>query len=184
MKKILALAFAAVFALSCLAGCSGGKTEPSSDPTSDPSEVTVEFTCKDKYNTIVETLGLDIGGEWNDVGDDYMSWLGFDGSEYTDYAGAFKSGNVDVFIIVNPAEGKAEDARTILQKQLDTLIGQNENYPGVNKDKVDAGQVIDTPEGFIALCINGDSDETVENDGGRAALEPMLAAMKSTAYKQ
>lgn len=171
MKKFLAVAFALAFSLLCFAGCTG-KNEPAPASSDEPTPV-VTISAQDKFNTVASDLGLNIGGEWNAVGDDYMSWLGFDGTEYVEYAGAFKSGAVDVIILVIPADGRSEDVKTILQKQLDTLIGQNENYPGINKDKVDAGEVFDTDDGFVALCIYGD-DAVVESDGAQAAINPAM----------
>lgn len=176
MKKILAVAFALAFSLLCFAGCSG-KNEPAPASSDEPTPV-VTISAQDKFNTVASETDIDVGGEWNSIGDDYMAWLGFDGSEYTDYAGAFKSGAVDVVILVVPAEGKTEDVKALLQKQLDTLIGQNENYPGVNKDKVDAGQIIETEDGFVALCIYGD-DAVVESDGAETALAPLINAVKA-----
>ena len=178
MKKILALAIVSALALFSLIGCSKGTNDPVEPDSSDPAPVVYDVTCADKYSTVVSDLGLGIGGAWSDVGEDYMAWLGFDGSEYDDFAGAFQNGTVDVFIIVRPANGQADVVREKLQKQLDTLIGQNENYPGVNKDKVEAGKVIDTPDGFIVLCIYG-NDEVVESDGAEAALQPMLDSMNT-----
>lgn len=169
MKKLLCLVICTFMALS-LASCNNSDSSGSDEV----SQSSVSISAKEKYESVTSQISMD--GDWSDIEEDYMKWLGFSDSDYSDFRGSFKTGDIDVVLIVKPAEGKSDTVKDILSKQLQSIIGANENYPGPNKDKANAAQIITTPDGFIALAIYGNADK-IETDGAEAAVKPLIDAL-------
>ncbi len=169
MKKVISLVLAGLLTIGALSACT---SKPSSSDTPEPSKSEESRAVRaDMFDTVKSALSL--GDDFTAIGDDYMAWLGFKEGDCDSYAGAFRNGSVDVILLVDPRDGKEADVKAVLQKQLDSLIGANENYPGIPKDKVDAGKVMELKNGIIGLLIYGD-DSVVEADGADAAIQPLI----------
>ena len=161
MKKIIALALAAVMAVSMVA-CGGSKDET---PAYDVAEVraTIEAAAPVRMSTPID--------------DEYMSYLGIDAELYETYAGSYcpVMPGVDIIVVVQAKEGKVEDVEAALQAQKDYIVRANENYVGALLEKAKAGRLV-VKGNYVALVIGGD-EILVEDEGVDAAYAPIDTAI-------
>ena len=167
MKKIIALAMAAVMAMSMVA-C-GGSEETA--PAYDVNEVaaTIEAASPVRMSTPVDET--------------YMEFIGIDAEMYNAFAGSYCpiTPGVDVIIVVEAKDGKVEDVKTALEARRDEIFAANENYVGALRDKAEAGRVV--VKGNYAVLVIGGDEMVVEDQGVEAAYEPIDAAIDAAFNK-
>ncbi len=162
MKKIFAIALAAVMALSMVA-CGGGED---TSATYDVAEIasTIEAT-----NPIRMAQPID---------DDVMSILvGLTSEEYEAYAGVYCpiTPGADIILAIQAKEGKIDDVKAALENFKAEKIAANENYIGAIFEKCKAARVV-VKGNYAVLVIAGD-DIVVEDEGVEKAYEPVDAAI-------
>ena len=100
MKKLFALALAAVMAVSMVA-CGGGEDTPAYDE----NEVlaTIEEAAPVRMSTPVD--------------EEYMNFIGIDAEMYNTFAGSYcpNTPGVDVIIVFEAKDGKVEDVKAALE---------------------------------------------------------------------
>ncbi len=161
MKKIIALAMAAVMAVSMVA-CGGGEEEK---PAYDVNEVlaTIEAAAPVRMSTPVDEM--------------YMEYLQIDADMYEAFAGSYCPimPGVDIIVVVQAKDGKVEDVKAALQAHKDYIVRSNENYVGALLDKAEAGRLVEKGN-YVLLVIGGD-EILVEDQGVDAAYEPIDKAI-------
>ena len=162
MKKIIALALAAVMAVSMVA-CGGGEAEVSYDVSAVAK--TIEEANPIRMSTPVDEF--------------YMEFLGIDADMYEAYAGSYCPimPGVDIILVVQAKEGKAADVKAKLEQRKAEIVAANENYVGALLDKAEAGRIVEKGN-YLALVIAGD-EIVVEDQGVDVAYEPVDAAVSN-----
>ncbi len=161
MKKIIALALAAVLALSMVA-CGGSESSSAYDVAA--VSQTIEKANPIRMSTPIEQ--------------DYIDFIGLTEDMYSAYAGSYCpiTPGVDVIIVVEAKEGKVEDVKAKLEQRKAELVAANENYVGSLLDKATAGRVV-VKGNYVVLVIAGD-EMVVEDQGVEAAYAPVDAAIE------
>ena len=158
MKKLFALALAAVMAVSMVA-CGGGEDTPAYDV----NEVlaTIEEAAPVRMSTPVD--------------EEYMNFIGIDAEMYNTFAGSYCpiTPGVDVIIVVEAKDGKVEDVKAALEARRNEIFAANENYVGALRDKAEAGRVV--VKGNYAVLVIGGDEIVVEDQGVEKAYEPIDA---------
>ena len=161
MKKLFALAMAAVMAVSMVA-CGGDKTDA---PAYDVNEVltTIETASPVRMSTPVDET--------------YMEYLGISADMYEAFAGSYCPimPGVDIIVVVQAKDGKVEDVKAALQAQKDYIVASNENYVGSLLEKAEAGRIVEKGN-YVLLVIGGD-EIVVEDQGIDVAYQPIDAAI-------
>lgn len=160
MKKIIALALAAVMAVSMVA-CGGGEEAPAYDVAQ------VAKTIEDA-NPIRMSTPID---------DEYMSFIGIDAEMYDAYAGSYcpVMPGVDIILVVQAKDGKVEEVKAKLEQRKAEIVASNENYVGALLDKAEAGRIVEKGN-YVALVIAGD-EIVVEDQGVEVVYEAVDAAI-------
>ena len=160
MKKIIAMALAAVLAVSMVA-CGGGEETATSDVAAVAK--TIEDANPIRMSTPVDEF--------------YMEFIGIDAEMYESYAGSYCpiTPGVDVILVVEAKDGKVEDVKAKLQQRKDEIVAANENYVGALLDKAEAGRLVEKGN-YVVLVIAGD-EIVVEDQGVEKAYEPVDAAI-------
>ena len=162
MKKIIALALAAVMAISMVA-CGGGED---TSATYDVAAVaaTIEEASPVRMSTPVDEM--------------YMVFIGIDAEMYNTFAGSDCpiTPGVDLIIVVEAKDGKVEDVKAALEARRNEIFAANENYVGALRDKAEAGRVV--VKGNYAVLVIGGDEMVVEDQGVEVAYEPIDAAIE------
>ena len=160
MKKIIAMALAAVLAVSMVA-CGG-------------SEETATYDVAAVAKTIEDANPIRMS---TPVDEFYMEFIGIDAEMYESYAGSYCpiTPGVDVILVVEAKDGKVEDVKAKLQQRKDEIVAANENYVGALLDKAEAGRLVEKGN-YVVLVIAGD-EIVVEDQGVEKAYEPVDAAI-------
>ena len=161
MKKIIALALAAVLAISMVA-CGGGEEASAYDVAAVAK--TIEGKNPIRMSTPIEQ--------------DYIDFIGMTEDMYVAYAGSYCpiTPGVDVILVVEAKEGKVEDVKAVLEQRKAELVAANENYIGALLEKATAGRVV-VKGNYAVLVIAGD-DMVIEDQGVEAAYAPVDAAIE------
>lgn len=161
MKKIIALALAAVLAISMVA-CGGSEDAAAYDVAAVAK--TIEDSNPIRMSTPVDEF--------------YMEFIGVDAEMYESYAGSYCpiTPGVDVILVVEAKEGKVEDVKAKLEQRKAELVAANENYVGSLLEKAKAGRVV-VKGNYAVLVIAGD-EMVVEDQGIDAAYAPVDAAIE------
>lgn len=160
MKKIIAMALAAVLAVSMVA-CGGGEETAKYDVASVAK--TIEDANPIRMSTPVDEF--------------FMEFIGIDAEMYESYAGSYCpiTPGVDVILVVEAKDGKVEDVKAKLQQRKDEIVAANENYVGSLLEKAKAGRLVEKGN-YVVLVIAGD-EIVVEDQGVEKAYEPVDAAI-------
>lgn len=164
MKKIIALALSSLLALSVFTAC-GGDDDKKDAPAYDVNKV---------YETISAAAPVENASE---IDEEYMSFIGLDSEMYEAYKGSYCpiTPGVDIVMVVQAKDGKAADVEAALTARRDEIFRANENYPGTNRDKAEAGRVV-VKGNYVVLAIAGDP-AVCEAEGVEKAYEPIDQAI-------
>lgn len=173
MKKFIALALAAILAMAAFTACGGDDSSSQSQSSEKPA-----YDVAAVHKTIEDANPVN---EAKPVEDTYMEYLStisnLTPDMYDAYSGSYcpVSPGVDIILVVQAKAGMAEDVAAALTEVKDSIYAANENYPGVLKDKAEAGRVV-TKGDYVVLVIAGD-ETVVEDEGVEKAYEPVDAAI-------
>ena len=172
MKKVISFVLAAVMALSMVA-CGGGEEAASYDVAAVAK--TIEDANPIRMSTPIDEF--------------YMAFIGFgevdfETGDYTlsdnvkSFAGSYCpiTPGVDVILVVDAKDGKAEDVKAVLEARKAEIVAANENYVGSLLEKAKAGRVVVKGD-VVVLVIAGD-EMVVEDQGVEKAYEPVDAAIE------
>lgn len=161
MKKFIALALAAVMAISMVA-CGSDKDENAVYDVADIAK-TIEDANPIRMSTPIDR--------------EYIDYLGLTEDMYENYAGSYcpVMPGVDVILVVEAKEGKVEDVKSILEQRKAELVAANENYIGSLLEKAKAGRIV-VKGNYAVLVIAGD-EIVVEDEGVEKAYEPVDKAI-------
>ena len=161
MKKIIALALAAVLAISMVA-CGGGEEASAYDVAA------VAKTIEAKNPIRMSTP----------IAQDYIDFIGLSEDMYEAYAGSYCpiTPGVDVIMVVEAKEGKVEDVKAKLEQRKAEIVAANENYVGSLLEKAKEGRIV-VKGNVVVLVIAGD-EMVVEDQGVEKAYEPVDAAIE------
>ena len=161
MKKVISFVLAAVLALSMVA-CGGGEDAKSYDVAA------VAKTIEDANPIRMSTP----------IAQDYIDFIQLGEDLYDSYAGSYCpiTPGVDVILVVDAKEGKAEDVKAVLEARKAEIVAANENYVGSLLEKAKAGRVVVKGD-VVVLVIAGD-EMVVEDQGVEKAYEPVDAAIE------
>ncbi len=164
MKKIIALTFALILSLAVFTACSSNDNK-NDEPTYDVNKV---------YEKISSVATVENASE---VNEEYMNYINIDKDMYDAYKGSYCpiTPGVDIVIVVQAKDGKAADVEKALTARRDEIFRANENYPGANRDKAEAGRVV-VKGNYVVLVIAGDPS-VCEAEGAEKAYEPIDKAI-------
>lgn len=174
MKKIIALALAAILALGAFTACS---SDDSSSQSQSQSE-TPAYDVARIHKTIEDANPIRMSTAIDETYMEYLSTTSSLSSDmYDAYSGAYcpVSPGVDIILVVQAKDGKADDVAAALTEIKDNIYAANENYVGALKDKAEAGRVV-TKGNYVVLVIAGD-EIVVEEEGVEKAYEPVDEAI-------
>ena len=173
MKKFIALALSVVLALSMVA-CGGSEDSASS------YDVAKIATTIEDANPIRMSTPID---------EFYMAFIGFgevdfETGDYTlsdnfkSFAGSYcpVTPGVDIILVVEAADGKVDEVKSILEAKKAELVAANENYVGSLLEKAKAGRVV--VKGNCAVLVIAGDEMVVEDQGIDAAYAPVDAAIE------
>ena len=172
MKKIIALALAAVLAISMVA-CGGGEEASAYDVAAVAK--TIEAKNPIRMSTPIDEF--------------YMAFIGFgevdfETGDYTmsdsvkSFAGSYCpiTPGVDIILVVEAADGKVEEVKSVLEAKKAELVAANENYVGSLLEKAKAGRVV--VKGNVAALVIAGDDMVIEDQGVEEAYKPIDAAIE------
>ncbi len=166
MKKIFALALAAVMAVSMVA-CGGGEEE------------TVTYDV----NKIVETITADVPVSMaTPVDEAYVEYLGtaygLTEDMYEAVAGEYCQAmvSVDVLLAIQAKDGKAADVKAVMEAIKADKAASQENYLPAQYEKAMNARIVEKGN-VVVLAILGDPI-VVEDEGAEKAYEAVDAAIE------
>ena len=163
MKKIFAIAMAALLCLSLFTACGGDKG--GDEAVYDVNEVlrAIEEVTEVRMATAVD--------------EEYLQFIGITDEMYDAYAGSYCpiTPGVDIILVIQAKSDKVADVQSALEARRQEIFNANENYIGALRDKAEAGRVI-VKGNYVLLVIAGD-DAVVEDEGVEKAYEPIDEAI-------
>ncbi len=164
MKKIFALALAAVMAISMVA-CGGGEDKE------------VAYDVSEIASTIEATNPIRMSTPIDDVYMEYLASYGLNADMYTAFAGSYcpVTPGVDIILAVEAAEGKVEEVKAVMESIKADKVARNENYIGAELEKAKAARIV--VEGDVAVLVIAGDQVVVEDEGVEKAYEPVDAAI-------
>ena len=161
MKKMFALAMAAVMALTLLAGCSGGANGGSSAGTKTPEELKTLYTDAITANGGEMVEYNPVFSEATEENAMLLEMMGLKEEDMTAFAVSVSMMNVKAYGIaaVMPAEGKAEAVREALQGFIDQKQMEFEFYLADQYDVAKSARLETLEDGTVLMVMGEGSDE-------------------------
>ncbi len=165
MKKIFALALAAVMAFSMVA-CGGSE----------------DNTPAYDVNKIVETISADVpvamAGTVDEAFMEYLNTFGLTADMYDAYAGYYSQAmiSVDFLLAIQAKDGKVADVKTVMEAIKADKAASQENYLQDQYEKALNARIIEKGN-VVLLAILGDPI-VIADEGVDKAYEPVDAAIE------
>ena len=165
MKKLVALALAALLCLSLFTACGNDSDGGKDEAVYDVNEI---------LRAITEVAEVRMA---TDVDDEYMQFIGITDDMYDAYAGSYCpiTPGVDIVLVIQAKSDKVSDVQSVLERRRQEIFTANENYIGAMRDKAEAGRVV-VKGNYVLLVIAGD-EGVVEDEGVEKAYEPIDEAI-------
>lgn len=173
MRKIIALALAAIMALSMVA-CGGNKEDEISNAT--------QYDVAKMADNYIAEMGLT---EMTKLGEDYMEFMGIGKDLYDEASGYYPqvSSSVDLVIAIKAKDKNAvSEIKDILEQRKNEIAATHENYNKNLMAKAQSGHTI-VKDLYIMFAIGGDEVEFA-NLGADRAMEPVIEAMNNAFLAQ
>ena len=161
MKKMFALAVAAVMALTLLAGCSGGANGGSSAGTKTPEELKTLYTDAITANGGEMVEYNPVFSEATEENAMLLEMMGLKEEDMTAFAVSVSMMNVKAYGIaaVMPAEGKTEAVREALQGFIDQKQMEFEFYLADQYEVAQNAKLETLEDGPVLMVMGEGSDE-------------------------
>ena len=173
MKKIIALALAAIMVFSMVA-CGGNKEDEISNAT--------QYDVVKMADSYIAEMGLT---EVTKIEDDYMEFMGISKDLYDEASGYYPqvSSSVDLVITIKAKDKNAvSEINGILEQRKNEIAATHENYNKNLMVKAQSGHTI-VKDLYIMFAIGGDEVEFA-NLGADRAMEPVIEAMNNAFLAQ